>query len=600
MFSREQKRSRTRRRGLVAGAIWCLPPMVSGILLLGMSPGPAGDAGSSDLPSVGHGAPEPISPGKPEAAGPTQPNIVVIMVDDMRADDLSGPWMRKTRELLGAQGVRFANTFVPLPLCCPSRSSFLTGQYPHNHGVWEHVEPWGFPALDDTETLPVWLQRAGYNTAFLGKYLNGYQGQEPDGDDGDGLYIPPGWDDWKAALGLRGTYNYWGTQLNDNGRLRSLEGQYQTRAYGRIGSDMIRRWSAEQSPFFFWLNFTAPHTGRPCEPDDPGCVFGGTNPNLGAEDPKVGATPAVPPDRRGRYDKLVTQAPGVDFAGERDSAGKPGYLRNRPALTREQRAGLVEVARQRYEAESVVDDQVARLIATLRQTGELDNTVVMFTSDNGYFLGEHRLRLGKIFPYEPSIRVPLLMRGPGFPKGQVRTDPFSMIDFAPTILDLAGARASFLTDGISMVPTIRDGDRGWRRALLTETGPRDPYAALQLDGTPIPYDEDHPNALSPTQGVRVKDLMYIENIGGFRELYDLRVDPHELNNLADDPRYRARVQALAEVLDRLRGCVGAECEVLLPKVLLPRAAPTRPSTPDQRPTGLPGDRVTDRLPETAR
>jgi arylsulfatase A-like enzyme len=555
-----------RRRRIVAGALWCLPAVLTAALVLGMSPGPVGDPDASK-PGDGHSRPRAGSPGVEVGAAADQPNIVVIMVNDMRADDLNGPWMRQTRRLLGSEGVRFANTFVPLPLCCPARSSFLTGQYPHNHGVWGHGPPWGFPAFDDAETLPVWLQQAGYNTAFLGKYLNGYRGHDPDAGADNGFYVPPGWTDWKAALGLQGTYSYWGTNLNDNGRLLSLEGQYQTRAYGRIGSSMIRLWAAEPSPFFFWLNFTAPHTGRPCEADDPGCVFGGTNPKLDAEDPRVGATPAVPPDRRGRHDDLVRQAPGVDFASDSDSAGKPGYLRYRPALTRFQREGLVEVARQRYEAESVVDDQVARLITALRRTGELDDTVVMFTSDNGYFLGEHRLRLGKVLPYEPSIRVPLLMRGPGIPKGELRTDPFSMIDFAPTILALAGARAGLPTDGISMVPVVRGSDRGWHRPILTETGPRDDDAALEPDGTPIDYSDEHPNALSPTQGIRVKGLMYIENAGGYRELYDLDTDPHEMDNVVDDPTYRRQVLALAHLLDRLRGCVAAECEIRVPPVL---------------------------------
>jgi len=589
LFSAGQ-RSSARRRRPVTGALWCVPVLLTAVLVVGMSPGPAGDPdGPTPTDEAHHPDPGPGAPGDPSQTTPAPPNIVVIMVDDMRADDLDGPWMQKTRRLLGDQGVRFANTFVPLPLCCPARSSFLTGQYPHNHGVWEHVQPWGYSAFDDTETLPVWLQRAGYNTAFLGKYLNGYRGQDPDGGDIEGsFYVPPGWTDWRAALGLQGTYSYWSTHLNDNGRPRSLEGQYQTRAYGRIGSEMIRRWAAEPDPFFFWLNFTAPHTGRPCEADDPGCVFGGTNLNLGAEDPKVGATPAVPPDRRGRYDHLVQQAPGVDYTSDLDSMGKPGYLRWRPPLTDTQRTALVEVARQRYEAESVVDDQVERLIATLRRTGELDNTVVMFTSDNGYFLGEHRMRHGKIYPYEPALRVPLLMRGPGIPNGELRADPFSMIDFAPTILDLAGAEPGLAPDGSSLVPVIRDGDRGWRRPILTETGPRN-VEALRPDGTPRRYSEEHPTALSPTQGVRVKGLMYIENLGGHRELYDLRIDPHEMTNVVVDPRYHRQVQALARILDRLRGCEGAECEIALPAILQPdapwRQAPKFDAT--ESPTRLP-------------
>jgi arylsulfatase A-like enzyme len=573
MFNRATRR-RARRGGVAVGALWALPPLISAVLLLGMTPGPAGDdAGSSPLDAA-EPDPRTMSPGRPGQVGDSQPNIVVLMLDDMRADDLNGPWMRETRRLLGAQGVRFVNTFVPLPLCCPARSSFLTGQYPHNHGVWEHVAPWGYPAFDDAETLPVWLQRAGYNTAFLGKYLNGYQGQHPDsGDVSDSYYVPPGWTDWKGALGLQGTYDYWGTTLNDNGRPLSLEGQYQTRAYGRIGADMIRRWAAKPDPFFFWLNFTAPHTGLPCEREDFGCAFGEPNPTLADEDPRLGGSPAVPREVRGRFDHLVTRSPGVDFSGDLDSAGKPGFLSRRDPLTDRRRAALLELTRQRYEALSVVDEQVKRLIATLRRTGELDNTVVMLTSDNGFFLGEHRLPLGKILPYEPSLRIPLLMRGPGIPAGEIRTDPFSMIDFAPTIAALAQTKAPLPTDGISMLSVARDGDRGWRRPILTETGPRDVEAALGPDGKPIPVDRDSPNALSPIQGVRVKGLMYIETLGGYRELYDLRVDPHELRNVVGDLRFRPQVRALGRILDRLRGCVGVECEVALPPVLRPDRLP---------------------------
>ena len=562
-------------------------PLLSAVLLLGMTPGPAGDADRpAQLPDATRSDPETTSPGVPTNTEEARPNIVVIMLDDMRADDLDGPWMQKTRRLLGAQGVRFANTFVPLPLCCPARSSFLTGQYPHNHGVWAHSEPWGYPALDDGETLPVWLQRAGYNTAFLGKYLNDYRGQDPDTEAINGtFYVPPGWSDWKASLGVHGTYNYRHTTLNDNGRLRRINGEYQTRAYGRIGEHMIGRWAASPNPFFFWLNFTAPHTGLPCEREDPGCVFGGRNPSLDREDPRVGGSPAVPPDRRGRYDDIVTHSPGVDFAGDKDSAGKLGYVRNRQPLTEGQRKGILELTRQRYEAESVVDDQVARLIAALRRTGELDNTVVMFTSDNGFFLGEHRIRIGKTLPYEPALRVPLLMRGPGIPAGQVRTDPFSMLDFAPTILELAGGRAKLPVDGVSMLSTARNGDRGWRRPILTETGPIRNGTGLLPDGSPLPYDDRHPNALSPVQGVRVQGLMYIESVGGNRELYDLRLDPHELRNVVDDPRYRGRVHALTGVLDLLRGCGGIECRIGLPPVLRPDAAWRQ--TPTLDPTASP-------------
>jgi arylsulfatase A-like enzyme len=204
-------------------------------------------------------------------------------------------------------------------------------------------------------------------------------------------------------------------------------------------------------------------------------------------------------------------------------------------------------------------------MAVLEATGELDNTYVLFTSDNGFFLGEHRRRHGKTLPYEPSLRVPLLLRGPGIPAGERRTDPFAMIDFAPTFLAMAGAQPEPSVDGQSMLGVAEHGDRGWRRGILTETGPREIGPDVAISGL-----LDRPRGPSPlrfSQGVRTARYLYVEHASRERELYDLRRDPGELVNLVDRPAQASVVRALARQLDLLRACRAAGCRVPLPASL---------------------------------
>jgi arylsulfatase A-like enzyme len=214
----------------------------------------------------------------------------------------------------------------------------------------------------------------------------------------------------------------------------------------------------------------------------------------------------------------------------------------------------------------VVDDEVANIMETLERTRELDNTYVVFTSDNGFFLGEHRRRQGKILPYDPALRVPLVMRGPGIPAGQRRRDPFQMIDFAPTILDAAGVPLPPRLDGVSMLDTARNGDRGWRRPIFTETGPRRLSESTLERVTPL--EREHgPSSLRFSQGVRTGRYLYVEHASRDKELYDLRRDPRQLVNRIDLPRYRTVRRALAGELDRLRECDGSACSDPLPRRL---------------------------------
>ncbi len=538
------------------------------LVLLVTSGGEVTDGGTTPAPGQGVGLAEPGTWGlDPLFGDQLRPNIVLIMADDMRDDDLR--FMPHTQRLIGDEGVRFMNTFSPLPLCCPARASFSTGQYSHNHEVWSHHEPYGFRVFEDEQALPVWLNDVGYNTVFLGKYLNGYGWQTLKNGSSSVHYIPPGWTDWRASVdaGIEpgpfngGTYRYFDTTLNVNGVLEPNAQRYNTRVYGEHTRQIVDGYSRSPKPFFLWASYLAPHVGRPHEPDDPPAVTG--------DDGRVTTqtTPARPPNVRGMFDETILSAPGA--AGETDVGDKPFFIREMPSLNAAERRSLLNKTRQRAESLAVLDEQVRRTIKALEATGELDDTIVAFTSDNGNFLGEHRMRSGKILPYEPAIRVPLLVRGPGIPRGEVRRDPFTMIDFAPTFLAAAGARPQESTDGVSLLDVARDGDRGWTRGILTETGPR--HVSSDVPGSESFLDR--PNGPSPTrfsQGVRTPRYLYVEHASREQELYDLRTDPEQNTNLVDRPAQRRVVRALARVLDRLRDCEGEQCTVPLPATLQTR------------------------------
>jgi N-acetylglucosamine-6-sulfatase len=494
----------------------------------------------------------------------SRPNIVVIMSDDMREDELR--WMPNVQHLIVDRGVHFVNSFAPYPLCCPSRASFLTGQYTQNHGVWTNGPPYGFRALHDKDTVATRLAAAGYRTAFLGKYLNGYgSGRIPGTKHRHSYhYVPPGWSDWRGSTNriygegtpeAGGTYSYFATALNDNGVLHANKGVYQTRLLGGEAEDMVDELARSTRPFFLWASFVAPHDGGPPEPDDPRVTSGdGTTSRIGS--------PARPREVKGIFDRLITRP--TDAVPERDMSDKPEYLRGLPPLDSSGKSALVTLARQRAEALYVLDQEVGRIVRALEAVGELDNTLLVFTSDNGYMLGEHRVLKSKRLPYEPSIRVPTVMAGPGIPKGVVRRDPIMNIDFEPTFLDLAGAPPDRTDDGMSLLEVARDGDRGWTRPVFTETGP------LELPGGSKPPLEVHPggpSALRFTQGVRTARYLYVEHATGERELYDLRRDPSELDSVVTVPAYRQVVGQLARVLEEMRMCRAASCREPLPRSL---------------------------------
>ena len=500
------------------------------------------------------------SPPAADAAA-AKPNIVFIMVDDMRNDDLR--FMPSTRARIRDRGARFVNSFSPYPLCCPARSSVFSGAYTHNHGVYTVYADYGFHAFDDRRTMATMLDKAGYATVYLGKYLNRYGFDPPYlRTTGNSLrYVPPGWDMWRASLdgGFRAdspyqgsTYAYYDTTLSFNGEgFEALQGRYQTRAYGEIARGIVRRRAADAAPYLLYLSFTAPHSGWPHEPDDPAP----TRRNDGVED--IWRTPARPPDIWGFWDKTVTAASGRSWS-DPDFSDKPAYLRQLVALNASEWRAAREVTRQRAEALTIVDRQIDKLMDALVATGELRNTVVIFTSDNGYFLGEQHMRQGKVFPHEPSLRVPLLVRGPGIPAGAVRRDPFTSVDYLPTLAAAAGTTSEVPADGVSLWGVARRGDNGWKRVILTETGALNhPPRGTDLAGLSLSEGEEED--IRFLLGVRTKRYLYVDVAHQKNELYDLRTDPKQYRNLVGEPAY-ARVQELmAAELARVRACRGAAC-----------------------------------------
>jgi arylsulfatase A-like enzyme len=506
-----------------------------------------------------------------EASAPGgRPNVVVVMTDDMRADELL--FAPQVRKLVARRGLTFENSFSPFPLCCPARASFLTGVYAHNHHVYWHEPPYGYGRFDDSRTIATSLRAAGYQTGFVGKYLNRY-GVDRSRVSGkpSWRYVPRGWTDWRAAFespGLEGvhggTYFYFDTPYNVNGRVDNTHrGRYQTDVIGDFSVGMARRFAerrrASGKPFFMYVNYVAPHHGGPVEQDDPRNVAGGDDAEF--------ATPARPRWVRGRFDGLIRRASGLPRGGgpsEKDMSDKHGRLRSRPVESRRERRALAEVTRQRAESIYALDRQVGRLVRRLKASGEWDRTIFVFTSDNGYFLGEHRLRTGKVRTYEPSLRVPLVVTGPGMRDGERRYEPITTVDLSATVLDAAGARPPFPSDGESRLPSMREGDRAWQHPVLTEFY----FPGWRRNRTSLFSDE------RTAIGVRVPRYSYTR-YRGFEELYDLVEDPYQDRNVAGRPAYADVRRELRELTRQTADCVGAACRPPLPESLAADAGEVR-------------------------
>ncbi len=443
-----------------------------------------------------------------------KPNFVFILADDMRADDLR--YMPKTNALLAEQGMRFENAFVSYALCCPSRSTIMRGQYAHNTGVWDHVSgpDGGWEGYqnhgNEQDNVATRLHDAGYRTGLFGKYLNGYY---------DTTYVPPGWDDWFVKFSRyewsgKFNYQYYDYDVNDNGAITHFgtdTADYSTDVIGGRAQEFIGASVAEGKPFFAYVAPSAPHG------------------------------PAIPAQRH-----LLAfedeQAPRLPSFNEEDVSDKPPAIQSRQALGPKITARIDTRHEKRVGTLQALDDLVEGVVSQLEAAGALENTYVVFTSDNGWYHGEHRVPKGKSLPYEEGIHMPLLIRGPGVQAGST-TDALTLnTDFLPTFTDLAGIQTPGYVDGRSLRPLLERSAAttatGWRTAILLER------RSLHTPGASF-------------YGVRTSEgKKYVEYEDGFRELYDLSDDPYELSNSYDAS---APLADLATRLEVLKRCAAETC-----------------------------------------
>ena len=451
-------------------------------------------------------APEPQ-----ERAAKGRPNVVLIVTDDMTSSDLR--FMRRTRKLLGGRGVTFPNMLSPHPLCCPARAAILTGQYAQNNHVKTNQGKYAFDSLDTRRTLPVWLSRAGYRTGFTGKYLNGF------GSQGRGQ---PGWTFFDPSLS--GQYAYDDYTMWRDGSPQHYSGLNNVDYVNNTTEQLIREWAPDRRPFFIWASHVAPH--------------GRVDPDTG----RIRAT-ALPPERYRNMFRSTDPPSLKDPAFNENVRDKSRWLKRKKGKKVD--VGYVkQVFRTRIRSLQGVDHGVARIVRQLEEVGELDNTLIIFTSDNGFLLGEHRL-LTKNLPYRQSIGVPLLVRGPGVPQGKKRKQFATMVDLAPTIAAVAGARPNLRVDGRSLMPTIRK-NKPLRSTVLIQAGPQEKI------------DRKHGWWWrGVTTGRYTYAYFFAER---FEELYDHRYDPGETTNLARHSFYRRTVAELRRRTAALKTCRGpASC-----------------------------------------
>jgi arylsulfatase A-like enzyme len=409
----------------------------------------------------------------PAAATDPVPSIVLIVTDDQRAGAIEG--MPTVMRELAGRGVRFDEAIVSNPLCCPSRASILTGRYAHATGVYRQIPPYGrYEWFDPSDTIATRLRDAGYTTGLFGKYLDGYQHAALTG------VVPPGWDRWVAFV-------------------RSAERDYRLTIDGVI----VDHGEAPDD-----------HATDVLAADAAAFVRTAPGPLFVVYAPPAPHAPSIPADRHADAPvRLPDPSPAI---GERDVGDKPGYIRSLPVPDAAELGRLDELARRQARSLLAVDDGVAAILDALRDTGRLRHTLVLYTSDNGLLLGEHRWS-GKEVPYEESIRVPLVLRYDPITSGRARVEDalVANIDLAPTIADVADVPIGPV-DGRSLVPALRGPPRVWRDAVLLE----------HLRGT---------NPVPTYCGLRTPTFTFVRYETGERELYDLDRDPFQLENRIDDP-----------------------------------------------------------------
>jgi N-acetylglucosamine-6-sulfatase len=417
------------------------------------------------------------------AEAQSRPNVVLVLTDDQRWDTLGV--MPTVQSRLVARGVKFENAFVVNPVCCPSRASTLTGRYSHSTGVYNNGGPyggWGSFRTREGSTIATWLQAGGYRTGFFGKYLNNYGGP----------FVPPGWSRW-VAFSPPNVENYFSYVLNVDGTLveRGTDpDDYSTDVLAGQASSFIR--AAGADPLFLLFAPFAPH-----------------------------APPTPAPRHEGVFSGLPSwRPPSFD---EPDVADKPAWVRSLEPLTPEDESAVDDFRQGQLESLLAVDEAVGELLDALADTGRLDDTLFVFTSDNGYLWGEHRWRM-KIVPYDESIRVPLVVRYDGVARAAATSSRVvANIDLAPTFAAAGGVAAPGV-EGRSFLSLLSNPSGAWRPDVLVEN--RRSATASEVPSYCVVRNATH---------------TYVQYETGEEEIYDVAADPGQLQNLARDPALRRRL-----------------------------------------------------------
>ncbi len=475
-----------------------------------------------------HSQPVITPPNRPLPASlDGRPNIVFVLTDDLAMNLLR---FMPHVQALEQNGLTFRDYFVTDSLCCPSRASIFTGNLPHDTKIFSNTGRHGgfrefYARGEEQQSFSVALKRAGYRTAMMGKYLNGYMehfGAAQDGTPADvpPTYVPPGWSQWDVVGYGYPEFDY---DLNHDGQLRFYGHQpsdYLTDVISRYGVKFIDDSAAARKPFFLELATFAPHFPYVPAPRN-------------AHD-----FPGLQAPRPPSFNVLPTHA--------------PSWLRDHPPLDSRQLAQIDRAFRRRAQSVEAVDDMIGRIEQALAANGLSDNTYIVFSSDNGLHMGDYRLMPGKLTAFDTDIRVPLIVDGPGVPAG-VKTDAMAEnIDLAKTFASIAGTGVA--NDGHSLVPLLLGTQPGdWRNAVLIEHhGPHqlinDPDFQQSVSGNPWTYE-----------AMRTHRFLYVEYSDGEREFYDLRSDPFELHNLASNLAPGQLTQLHADLL-ALESCHdGASC-----------------------------------------
>jgi N-acetylglucosamine-6-sulfatase len=419
----------------------------------------------------------------------------LILTDDQRFGDLSH--MPSVQKLLVRQGTTFKRFIIAQPSCCPSRASFFTGRYSHNHRTGFGGRPSAtFFARSgaQSDTYATRLDRAGYRTGYFGKYMNGYNQKRG---------TPVGWDEFYANVGR----NSWSRCFNAGGHGMKCQKQGNMDAF--YGEERAAGFVNGSSPFLAVYAPNAPH-------------------QLGNEPPPV-------PTRALKRVKNAALPKPPSF-NERNVSDKPGFIKNKGRLGGPEIKAMAREHRARLGSLQIVDRYVKQMVSNLKRSGKLSNTYFIFTTDNGYHMGQHRMEAGKDTPYVEDVIFPLVVTGPGIRRDAIRTELVQNIDLAPTFADLAGVQPPAKADGVSFAPLLRAKDVPWRDAALVEDRGRTSYFGLFTD----------------------RGEAYVEWKGGFKEYYNLNRDPYQLDNAFESnsvpPPDPARVRELAAQLQRLQRC----------------------------------------------